>query len=71
MTRRVVVGHMQRLGELALDGIGGFQPRYKILCFDCLAAYAVELFVKRSRVDLTTRAVTAFGHEQFIAIRKV
>lgn len=24
MTRRVVVGHIQRLGELALDGFGAF-----------------------------------------------
>jgi hypothetical protein len=34
MTRRVVVSHIQRLCDLALDGFGGFQPQHKTLCGD-------------------------------------
>jgi hypothetical protein len=42
ITRRVVIGYIQRLGDLALDGFGGFQTEHKTFS---LAASAVEFFM--------------------------
>jgi len=48
MTRRVVVSHIQRLGDLAFDSLGAFQAQHKTLG---LAACAVEVFFRVSTGD--------------------
>lgn len=41
MARRIVIRHIQRLGNLAFDGLAGLQPQHKTLS---LTARAVQVF---------------------------
>ena len=48
IARRIIVSHVQRLGDLAFDGLGGFQAQHKPFG---LAAGSVEFFVGGSAGD--------------------